>query len=169
MTTHGNPPCGTARVFALGRTGLNLAIKQNGIACDNSEHMTRRRFWMWTPLAFAACTTNVHLVDPFPETIANVWRRTEIREVPASEAPDPVPRTTILKLWSAKYEGPGHIEARAYALQSSAVGLDLVQHWHPSADTVFINPGRYFVVVRWQDADRKALQDFIRDLQTRLG
>ena len=35
-------------------------------------------------------------------------------------------------------------------------GLDLVQHWRPSADTVFFNPGRYFVVIKWQQAERKA-------------
>ena len=61
------------------------------------------------------------------------------------------------------------LEARAYELTSSAVGLDLVQRWRPSADTVFFNPGRYFVVVKWQQADRKALQDFVREMEKRLG
>ena len=28
---------------------------------------------------------------------------------------------------------------------------------------------RYFVVVKWQEADRKALEAFVRELEARLG
>jgi hypothetical protein len=49
------------------------------------------------------------------------------------------------------------------------VGLDLAQRWRPSADTVFFQQGRYFVVVKWQQADRKALQEFVRELEKRLA
>ena len=55
-----------------------------------------------------------------------------------------------------------------YELSSPGVGLDLVQRWRPSADTVFFYRGRYFVVVKWQQADRKALQEFVRELEKRL-
>ena len=92
-----------------------------------------------------------------------------MRDPPSSEAPDPVPRTSISRLRIASYEGPGQIETRAYELTSSAIGLDLVQRWRPSADTVFFNPGRYFVLIKWQNADRKALQDFVREIEKRLG
>ena len=56
-----------------------------------------------------------------------------------------------------------------YELTSSAVGLDMVQRWRPSADTVFVNPGRFLVVVKWQQADRQPLQDFVREMEKRLG
>ena len=55
------------------------------------------------------------------------------------------------------------------ALDSPAVALDLVQRWRPSADTVFFYRGRYFVVLKWQDADRTALQAFAAELEKRLG
>ncbi|HEY2012540.1 MAG TPA: hypothetical protein VGH38_03515, partial [Bryobacteraceae bacterium] len=96
-----------------------------------------RRHWMWTALALAACRERAPLPNPFPDTVANVWHRTALQDVPVSEAPDPVPRTSVRHLRTAVYEGPGRLEVRAYELSSSAVGLDLVQRWRPSADTVF--------------------------------
>ena len=128
-----------------------------------------RRCAILAALALAACSRSAAPYDPFPETVAGVWRRTEVRDVPVSEAPDPVPRMSVIRLRVAVYEGPGRLEARAYELTSSGVGLDLVQRWRPSADTVFFNPGRSLVVVKWQQADRKALQDFVREIERRLS
>ena len=86
-----------------------------------------------------------------------------------SEAPDPVPRTSVERVEIATYEGPGKLEARAYELTSKEVGLDLAQRWRPSADTVFFWTGDYFVVVKWQEADRTALQEFTRAIEQRLN
>ena len=128
-----------------------------------------RRNWMWLALALGACRRIAPLpADFFPETVANVWRRAAVRNPPVSEAPDPVPRTSVERLQVAAYEGPGKLEARVYELSSPGVGLDLAQRWRPSADTVFFNRGRYFVVVKWQAEDRKALQEFVRELEKRL-
>jgi hypothetical protein len=135
---------------------------------QESKLMTRRN-WMWIALALSACREKSPPLDLLPETVANVWRRGSLRELPVSEAPDPVPRMSVMRLQTAVYEGPGHLEARVYELTSSAVGLDMVQRWRPSADTVFVNPGRFLVVVKWQKADRKDLHDFVSDLEKRLG
>jgi len=117
-----------------------------------------------------ACGTSTALPpDLFPATAAGVWRRTSLREMGASEAPDPVPRNEIERIAAASYEGPGKIEARVYALRSPAVGLELAQRWRPSADTVFFNSGPYFVVLKWQAAERAALQSFIHDLEKKLA
>ena len=97
------------------------------------------------------------------------WSRTSLREIPASDAPDPVPRTSIDAIEAASYEGPGKLEARAYQLDSPGVALDLVQRWRPSADTVFFYRDEYFVVIKWQEADRKALKNFVDELEKRLG
>jgi len=105
----------------------------------------------------------------FPEVAAGEWHRTSLRDLAASESPDPVPRTSIDRIRTATYQGPGKLEVRLYQLSSPAVGLDVVQRWHPSADTVFFNHGRYFVVVKWQEVERRALQSFVRELETRLG
>lgn len=135
---------------------------------QESKLMTRRN-WMSFALALGACRERLTPVDLLPETVASVWRRGSLRETPVSEAPDPVPRTSVKRLQIAAYEGPGKLEVRVYELTSSAVGLDMVQRWRPSADTVFVNPGRFLVVVKWQQADRRALQDFVREMEKRLA
>ena len=128
----------------------------------------------WIPAAAvawcAACAGTAALPpDVFPATAAAVWHRTALGDMAASEAPDPVPRNEIQRLVAASYQGPGKIDARVYALRSPAVGLELAQRWRPSADTVFFSAGRYFVVVKWQAAERAALQSFVRELEKRLG
>jgi len=120
--------------------------------------------------ALSACQKTAPLPPGlFPQTAANVWRRTALRELPVSEAPDPVPRISVARLAVATYEGPGKIQARVYALSSPAVGVDLARRWRPSADTVFFYRDRYFVVVKWQEAERGALEAFVRELEQRLG
>ena len=120
-------------------------------------------------VGLAACSGTAPLpAGLFPESAAGGWRRTSLRDLPVSEAPDPVPRTSVDRLSVASYEGPGKLEARVYALSSPAVGVDLAQRWRPSADTVFFYRGRYFVVVKWQQADRKALEEFVRQLEGTL-
>src|SRR5579872_4505771 len=73
--------------------------------------------------------------DLFAETAAGGWRRTSLRDLPTSESPDPVPRSSIDRLVAAAYEGPGKLDARVYALSAPAIALDLAQRWRPSADT----------------------------------
>jgi hypothetical protein len=129
--------------------------------------LMRRRNWLWLALAAGACRRAEPPSDLFPPTIAGVWRRTALTN--SSDAPDPVPRPAVNRLQIATYEGPGKLEARAYELDSAVVALDLSQRWRPSADTVFFYRDRYFVVVKWQEADRKALEAFVRELEARLG
>jgi hypothetical protein len=125
--------------------------------------------WIVLAMLLGACGRVEPMPDLFPDVAAGEWHRTSLRDLPASESPDPVPRTSIDRIRTATYQGPGKLEARVYQLSSPAVGLDVVQRWHPSADTVFFNQGRYFVVVKWQEAERKALQAFVRELETRLA
>ena len=129
----------------------------------------RRRNWLWLAAGSAACSRTAPLPDLFPATVAGVWRRTALREVSAGDAPDPVSRSVINRLQVASYEGPGKLEARVYELESPGVALDMVQRWRPSADTVFFYRLKYFVVIKWQDAERKALTAFVTELQKRLG
>jgi hypothetical protein len=129
--------------------------------------MTSRR-WVLVAIAMGACGSVEPMPDLFPEVAAGDWHRTWLRDLSAGESPDPVPRTSIDRIETAGYQGPGKLEARVYRLSSPAVGLEVVQRWHPSADTVFFNQGRYFVVVKWQEAERQALQAFVRELETRL-
>jgi hypothetical protein len=127
-----------------------------------------RRAWISIAFVLGACRESAPPLDLFPQTVANVWLRTALRDTPVSESPDPVPRTAVKSLRTAAYEGPGKLEARAYELDSATVGVTLAQRWQPSADTIFFSRGRYFLVIKWQSADRKALQEFVRELQKRL-
>jgi hypothetical protein len=129
--------------------------------------MTRRSCIAFAA-ALAACGKRAAAVEIFPETIGK-WRRVSLREPSLSETPDPVPRTSVTRVQSATYEGAGKLEARAYELNSPEVGLDLAQRWRPSADTVFFWAKRYFVVVKWEEADRRALQEFTGTLEKRLN
>jgi hypothetical protein len=106
--------------------------------------------------------------DLFPET-AGLWRRTSIRELQPTQAPDPVPRASIERIRAATYEGPGKLEARIYQMSTSAVALDLVQRWQTAPDTVFFYADRFFVIVRWEAAERKELQEFVGVLEKRLN
>jgi hypothetical protein len=45
----------------------------------------------------------------------------------------------------------------------------VVQRWKPAPDTVFFYKDRFFVLVQWQTADRKALREFVGALEKRLA
>ena len=133
-----------------------------------SKYMPRCT-WVLLALPLAACRQSAPPLDLFPPAVADVWQRTALRDTSVEESPDPVPRTAVKSLRTASYEGPGKLEARAYELDSETVGTTLAQRWQPSADTIFFSRGRYFIVVKWQSADRKALQAFVTDVQKRLA
>ena len=119
----------------------------------------------------AALAGGCHSSQPplalLPETMG-VWRRTALRQLPASDAPDPVPWSEVARAETAEYSGPGKLVVRLYELGSPEAGASLMQRWRPSADTVFFNRSRYFVVVKWQQAERDALKSFVRDLSARI-
>jgi hypothetical protein len=128
----------------------------------------KRRAALALLLGCMACAKREPAVEPFPDSLAG-WTRTSLRELPVAESPDPVPKGSIRRVSAASYDGQGKVEARAYELSRQEIGLDIAQRWRPAADTVFFWARRYFVVVSWKDADRKALQEFTRALEKRLN
>ena len=129
--------------------------------------MTRRTSFAFCAV-LAACGKRAAPMDVFPETIGP-WKRVSLRDLSTSDSPDPVPRSMVERAQRAAYEGAGKLEARAYELSTPQAGLDVAQRWHPSADTVFFWAQRYFVVVKWDEADRKSLQQFTQILEKRLN
>jgi len=105
--------------------------------------------------------------DIFAEVVG-AWHRTSVSELPPSSATAPVPPAAIERVRAASYEGPGKLDARLYQLTSSAVALDVVQRWRPAPDTVFFYKDRFFVLIQWQTADRKALQEFVATLEKKF-
>jgi hypothetical protein len=130
-----------------------------------------RRWLVLALLALGACGSKPEMApNLFPETAAGGWRLAEAHNLSAADAPDPVPRSSVEQVRAAVYKaGDAEIQSRVYLLSSPEVGAALEGRWRPSADTVFFSRGSYFVVVKWQAADRKAVQEFVAALQRRLG
>ena len=70
---------------------------------------------------------------------------------------------------AATYAGPGKIELAIYRLTSQAGGLEMVQKWRPQANTVVFHTDRYFVVVKYDAADRAPVTALITALQKLLS
>jgi len=129
--------------------------------------MTRRN-WLLASTLLTACSKQPAL-PVFPQTVADVWRLKETRELPVSSAPETITRASVRRVREGVYEGPGTVEATIFDLATSAAALDAVQRWKPSADTVVFYKDNFFAVVRWKNADRKALTAFVRAMEKNLG
>jgi hypothetical protein len=55
-----------------------------------------------------------------------------------------------------------------YEAKVSGTAFEMTQHWREAPNTVFFDKGRYFVVVKWEQADREALTAFVRGLEKEL-
>jgi hypothetical protein len=91
-----------------------------------------------------------------------VWRLKDEREVPPPGTPG------VRRLINALYDGPGTVMVDIYEMDSPAGGLEMVQKWRPVANTVVFYKGKYFAAVKWEQADREALQEFVRGLEKQL-
>jgi hypothetical protein len=126
------------------------------------------RFLLAVVLTLASCRRGpAPMPDIFTESIGP-WQRIAVSELPPSAAPDPVPPAAVERIRAASYQGPGKLDARIYQLTSPAVALDVVQRWTPAPDTVFFYNDRFFVLIRWQTADRKSLHEFVSVLQKKF-
>jgi hypothetical protein len=106
--------------------------------------------------------------DRLPENLGG-WRRTAVREIPLPDAPAVIPRNGTKRIREADYEGSGRLKVRLYELTSESLALDLAQRWPAQANTVAFYDKNYFAIVTWQQADRQALQRFVRELERRLA
>ena len=70
---------------------------------------------------------------------------------------------------AASYQGPGKVDLAIYQLTSEPGGLEMVQKWRPQANTVVFYTDRYFVVVKYDAADRAPVTALIIALQKRLS
>jgi hypothetical protein len=122
-----------------------------------------RHCWVLAALAWTACGPRARSPESLlPDTVGGVWHRAALGAGP------PLP-AGARRSFEAIYQGPGRLTVDVYDLVSFEKGLDLVQHWKPAADAVFFNKDHYFAVVKWTQADRKALNGFVSDLQRILG
>jgi hypothetical protein len=129
--------------------------------------MKRRRCLLLT-IALAACGSAPRALE-LPQTLANVWTLRSSRAEPAATAPEMV-RAIGTRGWTAaSYQGPGKVDLAIYRLTSEPGGLEMVQKWRPQANTVVFYTDRYFVVVKYDAADRAPVNALITALQKVLS
>jgi hypothetical protein len=121
-----------------------------------------RRYWIVLALGWSACRQPSRSAGSLlPTSVGGVWQRKSLRDIPP-------PRLSIVRAFEADYEGAGKLTVDLYETKTSGTAFEMTQHWRPSPDTVFFDKGRCFVVVKWEQADRRALTTFVRALQKEL-
>jgi hypothetical protein len=121
-----------------------------------------RRISVVFPFFLAACGPPQRTpVSLLPENVAGVWQRKSLRDLPP-------PKATITRAFEAVYEGPGKLTVDLYEAKVSGTAFEMTQHQRATPDTVFFDRGRYFVVVKWERAERQKLKDFMSALEKNL-
>jgi hypothetical protein len=125
-----------------------------------------RRALLPAAALLAACRKGVPRDNLLPGSVGE-WKRTALAPV-APPGAGVIPQASIRRVQGAAYEAAGKVEVTLYELSSSAAALDAVQRWRPAADTVFFYRDDLFVVVKYRDADRRALNAFVAALDKHL-
>ncbi len=120
-----------------------------------------RRNWIFTALAGSACSRPPVSGESLLPPQMGAWTRTSLHDVAPSQA-------NVLRGFEAVYSGAGQLTVDVYETKAPGVAFEMTQHWRSSGDTVFFDKGAYFAVVKWQQADRTALREFVRALQKEL-
>ena len=128
--------------------------------------MTRRWLLLVPAVLLAGCRKGVPRDNLLPEALG-AWKRTSLARVSAPDT-NVIPPASIRRVQSAGYAENGKVDVTLYELTSSAAALDAVQRWRPAADTVFFYRDDLFVVIKYKDSDRKALNAFVAALDIHL-
>ncbi len=119
-----------------------------------------RRYGIVLALALSACSLPARsAASLLPASVGGIWQRTSLRDIPP-------PRPGIVRAFEAGYAGAGNVTVDLYDTKNA---FEMVQHWREAPNTVFFYKDRYFVLVKWEQADRKALTALVRGLQKELG
>jgi len=121
-----------------------------------------KAIWIFPALVLSACSQPARsAANLLPASVGGVWQRKSLRDI----AP---PRPGVVRAFEAGYEGGGKVTVDLYETKVSGTAFEMTQHWRASGDSVFFDKGRYFVLVKWEQADRQALTAFVRGLQKQL-
>ena len=121
-----------------------------------------RRYWIAFALLCTACSRPPR--DPtslLPPTLGEVWHRKSLHHIPP-------PKPAIPRAFEAEYDGAGALTVDLYEAKVSGTAFEMTQHWRSAPNTVVFDKGRFFIVVKWLQADRQALTTFVRALQKNL-
>ena len=106
--------------------------------------------WMAVFVLLVACSS---ASKPFvlPETAPGGWRLKETKHEGVKTL--------------GVYEGAGTVRVEVEDMGVQAVAFERAQRTRSQPDMVFFDKGSYFVIVRWEQADREALKQLVRQLQ----
>ena len=112
----------------------------------------KRLLLLLTMVLLQACSS---ASKPFvlPQTAPGGWRLTQTKYDGAKTL--------------GVYEGAGVVRVEVEDTGAQAVAFERVQRARPRPDTVFFDRDRYFITVSWEQADRDALKQLVRELQKR--
>jgi hypothetical protein len=114
-------------------------------------------------LSLAACAKPPRAAESLlPATLGGVWHRTALHGAASSQP-------GVARAFEAVYDGAGRLTVTLYEARVSGTAFEMAQRWRHSPDTVFFDKGRYFVLITWRQADRKALAAFVRAMQNSLA
>jgi|SRR5580698_9663323 hypothetical protein len=121
-----------------------------------------RRSWIAPALLWTACGRRARDAESLlPATVGGAWQREWLRGM----AP---PKPAVARAFEAGYEGAGRLTVDLYEGKASGTAFEMTQHWRAAPNMVFFDKGRYFVVVKWEQAERQALTEFVHGLQKGL-
>jgi len=120
-----------------------------------------RRYWIVVALVLSACSQPSRGAASLLPASVGIWQRKSLRDMPT-------PKPSVMRALEAIYEGAGKLTVDLYETKVSGTAFEMTQHWRAAPDTVFFDKGRYFVLLKWEQADRQALTAFVRALQKEL-
>jgi len=122
-----------------------------------------RRYWILAALALGGCAQPPPAPGILlPPTLAGVWQRKSLRSIPP-------PQSGVLRAFEAAYEGAGRLTVDLDETNALGTAFEMAQHRRAAANAVFFDKGRFFVVVKWEQADRQALKALVREMQNELA
>ena len=114
------------------------------------------------------CSSGAGKPPKVPESAAFGWQLKSLNKTEPSSAPPTVQQLGFRESWRAEYRGPGTVHVDLYRLKAEAAGLEMMQRWRAEANSVAFFNRHYFVVVRWESADRAALTALVGALEKSL-
>jgi hypothetical protein len=113
----------------------------------------------------AACGSAPPARPPIPASISPGWKLTSLASAPrpAEVAPDGDPTC-----WKAAYTGDGTAEASICWYRVSGNAFEAVQRTRAEAQAVKFQQGKYFVLVKWNNAPRAEIGALVRALEKAL-
>jgi hypothetical protein len=140
------------------------------MAADNLTEVIRRRATfslLLAPVLLAGCGEGAKTKPELPESVSPGWKRGSLAETPL---PPEIPKSgTPPVCWKADYTGQGTAEIFVCRYGVAATAFDAVQRVPAEAQTVKFQVDAWFVLVKWNGAEKTDVTALIRAVQKALA